>query len=401
MAGLRNLSRLLFAASALVFVATTGAAAPPPARPVAAAGQAAKANPAGLQVGTRPAAPATQASARRRTTPPRPVYVVRLLPPGSKPDANVSSAAVGRMVAGANSYWSQQSRGQVSFRLAKVSAWTRTSHRCDDIEGLWGDAYAREPAATKRAAHLVVIVPGRAASSSRCLYGFGSNGFADSGGSTYVSEARASLLAHELGHNLGLGHSGSLLCPRAQDGRYVNGSWRSGCRRNEYDDLFDVMGYSGRGFGQGSLNAVNLDRLGADPAAIRSLSTSARVPLAPLSASAGVRGVKMLAGDGVEYYAEYRTATGRDAAPSTGAWRPRMGVRILRVDPETGDSLELDATPAKGSRFDRALLPGRTFVSASGRLRVRVVSANASGAVLDVRIARPSVKAPRVRGSRT
>lgn len=343
--------------------------------------------------------PVAGASARRGVAPPRPVHVVRLLPRGARPDAAVSPAAARRMVAGASAYWSEQTRGSVSFRVASVSSWRRTTATCHDIDGLWEDALSRVPAAAGRAHHLVVVLPATHAQDP-CLYGFGSMGVADSGGSTYVSALQASLLAHELGHNLGLGHAGSLVCARTQDGRRTSTGWAAGCTHRAYDDLFDVMGYSGEGFGEGNLGAVHIDQLGADPAGVRVLTSTGRVVLAPLSARSGTRVLKIAVRGEPLYYAEYRTATGRDAAPAAGAWRPSVGVRILRVDPDDGGSLELDASPGSGRTYDRALRPGRTFVTASGRVRITVRSAAAARAVLDV-VVSPATRARTVGGPRT
>ena len=66
-------------------------------------------------------------------------------------------------------------------------------------------------------------------------------------------------MAHELGHNFGLGHSSAVQC----DGAIETGA----CRTRAYYDLYDVMGIS---WGQvGSLSAPQAARLGLLPASER------------------------------------------------------------------------------------------------------------------------------------
>ncbi|GMA38549.1 hypothetical protein [Mobilicoccus caccae] len=88
------------------------------------------------------------------------------------------------------------------------------------------------------------------------------------------------------------------------------------------------------------------------------------------------------------YYAEYRTAQGRDKAIATGEWRPSTGLRVLREDPKNG-SVELDASPG-GWRYDRALRVGGRFTSASGVLRLTVTRADDEGVTVDVTIGEPA-----------
>lgn len=361
----------------------------------ASGGARAVAGPGGVRAGMA----ASEGTGRRaQLNPPRDVYVVRMAPRGYAADPEATPEAITRAVEGASDYWSEQTRGAVSFRVASVSDWVASPSGCGDPSALWAEALELVPEAAGPHTHLVVVAPRAAGEESTgCDYGFGSLGVLDSGGSTYVTALHPELLAHELGHNLGLGHAGALECGTAQDGRYSAGAWQRGCVVREYDDLFDVMGYSGEGFGGGYLGVVGIDALGVDPEGIRVVrEAESGVRVLPLSqVGRGVRGLRIEVPGEPVHYVEYRTAAGRDAGLARGPWRPATGVRILRLDPAKGagggldgDGLELDATPG-GRRYDRALPAGQRFSSASGRVQITVRGQDSSGATLDVEITGP------------
>ncbi len=115
--------------------------------------------------------------------------------------------------------------------------------------------------------HLVVVLPRNAYTSKACAaYGLGSIGAGpDSPGYAYVTDTEPSLWAHELGHNLGLGHANLLSSATASDVAW-NGSAYPGATRVGYGDVWDVMSFSGRTIGHGNLGIAGQYRLGLLPA---------------------------------------------------------------------------------------------------------------------------------------
>lgn len=341
-----------------------------------------------LRVGAAQSAPTSTSASPE---PPRDVHVVRMVPAGFRPDPQMDTDRVRAAVDGASAYWAEQTRGAVSFRAMSISDWVTTELGCEDVPALWARALELVPDAAERGTHLVVVAPRAAGEEgSGCDFGFGSIGVRDAGGSTYVTDLRPELLAHELGHNLGLGHAAALECEGAQDGRWDGRDWAAGCAARDYDDLYDVMGYSGEGFGGGHLNAVGIHHLGADPEGVRTVRASTSgIRLLPISRiGQGQRVLRIEVPGEPVYYAEYRTAQGRDKAIATGEWRPSTGLRVLREDPKNG-SVELDTSPG-GWRYDRALRVGGRFTSASGVLRLTVTRADDEGVTVDVTIGEPA-----------
>ena len=178
-----------------------------------------------------------------------------------------------------------------------------------------------------------------------CSYALGEVGRGlATGGRAYVTDTIPSVMAHELGHNFGLGHSSARQCDSAVD--------TGTCRTAPYRDLYDVMGVSWAQLG--SLNAPQAARLGVLPAAAQAglsvRGTATSVHLAALSGRTGTRALRLTDASGVVYWLEYRSATAQDgwlekAAQSRPFGRLEVTAPADPLDPDVRFDAILNAPP--------------------------------------------------------
>jgi len=206
-------------------------------------------------------------------------------------------------------------------------------------------------------------------------------------------------IAHELGHRFGLRHSNALDCdisPIAQT-----------CTEKAYADPADTMGMRGAHFNAFQKELLGwLDATGAPP--ITTVTASGRYPIAPMSgAGAGSRALKLLkstdaTGQKTWYYVEYRQPTGFDAVLN-GRGNLTAGVIVHSATINaagTATNWVLDMTPNTNeltnvSDFeDGALGVGKTYTDTDAQVAITLVSADASGAVVDVSLADAPPPAP-------
>jgi len=287
------------------------------------------------------------------------------------------------MVTNANSvanYYNEVSYGQHQLNVTVTSSWLTMAYAkpssCID-EDLGGFTTAANNAAAAAGyapsnyEYVVYLFPGGSGCGWSGLAYVGAPKYAYiNGQGSFVTQ----VVAHEMGHNFGLLHAGSLRCT----GAVIDGT----CSAAEYGDPYSTMGNQHAGH----FNAVQKSYLGwIAPSTVHThASGTATYTLNPLESGGGsLYAVKIPTPSATRtYWLEYRQPVGFD-----GMWTGwnGNGVQIRLESPFdtycsgcsnwSDDTELLDATPGTSGYTDAAFAVGTSFTDPDYPITVNVTSA--------------------------
>jgi Gametolysin peptidase M11 len=280
-----------------------------------------------------------------------------------------------------SNYFAEQSYGQVSFQgitnpagdIYRVPIASNGSG-CSSNWSTWGSqAYAAAGGNAVLGAYNHVIY----VFNSQNTCGWAGLGYMP-GSSVYIDNYfQLSVVAHELGHNLGVHHASSLRCiVNGQAVAFANAN--GACSSSEYGDPYDIMGSSNTNqqnafhkFQSGWLGSVSGPR-------VQTITQSGDYTVNPLELSSGVA-LLLIPGVtsgsdtnnspttnlGQDFALDLRQPFGTqfDAFPSDSPAVGGINIHLVQT-PGTGSPVQtqlIDTTPQTSSFLDAALTQGNTF----------------------------------------
>ena len=224
--------------------------------------------------------------------------------------------------------------------IALVSKMACTGYAASDfMSSIRPEAYKRLGISDYSNRYLVVYAP-----KAGCVWSgrAGLGGPKSVSGTVILHDSDSSfVIAHELGHTFGLGHSNFLRC----DNGAKDGAWSDTCKAVEYGGTIDVMGNVDT---TSPLNTYHQWRMGLmDDSQVKQVWQSENVTLSPSDFANGIKAIFIRDGKAA-YWIEYRRKT--DGA----VYKP--GLAIYRLDPPPISSIvSVNPEDANAAEFGSVL----------------------------------------------
>lgn len=197
----------------------------------------------------------------------------------------------------------------------------------------------------------------------------------------HTSSVNLTVVGHEFGHLVGLGHANLLDCGR-EALRLI------GCRSREYSDYYSVMS---RTTPARHLNAYHKDFLGffTTGRQLVEVHASRRIVLTPIeSDEPGVKAIKIPRGSHPPLYVEYRQPIGFDQGMDLRGYNDVFeGALLHTANERLVNSLLIDPTPPAVS-YHSALKEGQAFTDPLTGSTVKVQASSPESLIIDVEFVR-------------
>jgi fibronectin type 3 domain-containing protein len=272
------------------------------------------------------------------------------------------------------SYYAEQSFGKVNLTGTVVGPYTlaATSSTCD--YATWAtQARAAAGAAINAYTNVMYLFP----TESSCAWA----GLGDlPGPETWINGyLQLRVLAHELGHNLGVHHANALSCSAGG----VRSALAGICTSTEYGDPFSVMGSgSTRQF-----PAYHKAELGwITPAGVYTITATGTYRVSPDELATGSPQLLRIVRATDALYIDYRQPFGT-AFDNFAVGAPGTGGVLVRRAPKVFDQTQpalVDATPLTTSFADAALLPGTSLADPATGVTITTTAVSATAATVHV-----------------
>lgn len=340
-----------------------------------------------------PGTTAADGAAAQTTTAARTVAIVVITFANGTVPAYSDATLRGVLVSNSNSvssYFSEQSWGRVAFSgitnpggdIFRVSIASNPTSAC-----AWATWGTQADAAVGRSLagynHVIYVF------NSGGLCGFAGLAYMP-GSKVYVDNAfQLSVVAHELGHNLGVHHAAALRC-HVGSTVVAFANTANACTSSEYGDPYDIMGQSATNQ-QNAFHKYQSGWLG--PANGARVQTITQTGDYTVGSSEQANGMALLLIPGVtagsnpgngggtlgQYFAlDLRQTYGTYFDAFAAGSPATAGIEIHLVQkPGTTPLLQtqlIDTTPLTSSFADAPLVPGATFVDATDNISIRLVS---------------------------